>query len=80
MFRARKILENLCHQKQLFKILLLVFSKYNTHTVTLCLKKKVCWASSNGSYLMEEIIHETVLLNNNTCVPIVIFSTLKWKI
>lgn len=37
------------------------------------------WLSQNDSYLMEEIIHKMVLFNNNSCVPIIIFPTLKWK-
>lgn len=37
------------------------------------------WVSQNDSYLMEEIIHKMVLFNNNSCVPIIIFPTLKWK-
>lgn len=37
------------------------------------------WLSRNDSYLMEEIIHKMVLFNNNSCVPIIIFPTLKWK-
>lgn len=42
-------------------------------------ENKSIWVSLNGSYLMEEIIHKMVLFNNNSCVSIISFPTLKWK-